>query len=610
VQLTGANSLGDAYRSSTAEGDTLRAVSAALRAAHWFEQQGDFRNAGVWHREVYYSVYLQRSSISDSPARQDSSHHRYPTRRGLALISAAKRGILSFKFYDAIKALAEAEKTLFPGCDDSLTLARFYGCRALCHDRLDESDTAITDYKQAVKLMIDSGHYSRAASYLNNIGFCLSENQEWEKGEQYILQGLELIRKQRVRHVEAALYDSLGYTYTMMRNFEKAEVFLDRARRLFESCRDPISWIGSYLRLYAFHRVAGNYDAARAIAHRSFELAADLKSQPLLDEVRLRLSYFDLPHVSKGSRLKLFHGILYSSSEVESTVSDIRATAPSGEPMLILGETGTGKELVAHAIHEESNCRKGPFVPFNCSLAIKGLAESQLFGHIRGAFTDARADQPGVIRAAEGGSLFLDEIGDLELGAQASLLRFLQTGEVQPVGAKLPVKMVVRVIAAANRDLEEDARSGRFRLDLYHRLNVVTLRLPPLRERLSDIVPLAIYFTEIWSERHRKPKPVLGSEERSRLRDYHWPGNIRELENYCKRRVLLGDQAINWLIERHSLSGRQDPNRDTNSIWRNLTKSEKIARIGVALERTSGNLTHAARLLGISRRTIQLLRKD
>jgi two-component system response regulator HydG len=340
------------------------------------------------------------------------------------------------------------------------------------------------------------------------------------------------------------------------------------------------------------------------VAERSFALAAELGSEPLLSEIKHRLSYFDLPEIAKGSRLKCFQGIMYSAGDVEQIVSSVKTAAPIEEPVLILGETGTGKELVAQAIHRESNRCKGPFVPFNCSTAIKGLAESQLFGHIKGAFTDARSDQEGVIRAAENGSLFLDEIGDLDPATQASLLRFLQSGEVQPVGAKRPVRVPVRVIAATNRDLEEEALSGRFRLDLFHRLSVVTLQLPPLRNRVGDILPLAIYFIEIYSEQYRKLRPLPTDEEKELLCRYDWPGNIRELENYAKRRALFGDQAINWLRERVRQSKNSE--KDMDSAWRNLTKAEKLERIHKALESSSGNITHAARLLGISRRTIQI----
>jgi DNA-binding NtrC family response regulator/Tfp pilus assembly protein PilF len=604
--LPGAHSLGEDYRNRAASGKTILALSAALRAAHWFEQQGDFRNAGVWHREVYYSVYLHNNPRTRLNPPASTGTIRSCGHRALFLIQEAKRALLGLSFYKAIKTLAEAEDFLASSNDD-LLWARFYACRALCQDRLRDVDAAAADYERAVELMIGAGDYARAANYLNCIGFSLAENQHWEKGEQYLLKGLEVLEKATLWHVQGALYDSLGYTYTMMSDFEKAEMFLTRATSLFESSPDPLSRLGSNLRLYAFHVATRNYSAARVVADRSLDLATGLGSQPLLSQITRRFSFFDSGPAR--SRLQRFHGILYLADAVQGIVSQVRIVAPTEEPVLLLGETGTGKELVARAVHLESNRSRGPFVPFNCSTAIKGLAESQLFGHVKGAFTDAKVNQDGTIRAAEGGTIFFDEIGDLDPSTQASLLRFLQTGEVQPVGARCPLRIPVRVIAATNRDLKQAVLNRLFRLDLFHRLNVITLTLPPLRDRTADILLLTRYFLEDYSQRYRCLTPVVGEQEKDLLLSYPWPGNVRELENYAKRRALFGEQAIAWLREQISEQKISALDEDSDPGWRRLPVSEKIDRINSALDRCGGNLTHAARLLGISRRTIQILRK-
>ncbi|HKV42016.1 MAG TPA: sigma 54-interacting transcriptional regulator, partial [Blastocatellia bacterium] len=495
----------------------------------------------------------------------------------------------------------------------------FHACRALCHTRLGEIDLAVSDYERAVDLMTGSGRYGQAANYLNNIGFCLAESQRFEKGEEYLLQGLEVIQKSPVKHVEGALFDSLGYIHSMMENFDKAESYLKRATGLFDSSPDLLSQVASNLRLYAFHRTTRDGVSARAVAERSFSLAAGLGSQALLTEIRNRLAQLDLPEAARGSRLRLFHGMLYSAGEIEQMVTNIKVAARTSEPVLILGETGTGKELVARAIHRESNQSKGPFVAFNCSTAVKGLAESQLFGHAKGAFTDAKSSQMGVIRSAKDGTLFLDEIGDLELSTQAALLRFLQSGEVQPVGAAQSTNVRVRIVAATNHDLEHEAQSGQFRLDLFHRLNVITLSPPPLKNRARDIAALAAYFVEIYSEQFKTPKPSFSDEESSLLGRYEWPGNVRELENYAKRRVLFPDQAMDWLRQRVNQSRPKGVEfgsdgagsaPGSNTRWRNLAKPEKIDRIDEALKNCSGNVSRAAKLLGISRRTIQMLVKN
>jgi len=226
---------------------------------------------------------------------------------------------------------------------------------------------------------------------------------------------------------------------------------------------------------------------------------------------------------------------------MEDLVTKIKSSRGSSAPVLITGETGTGKELIAHAVHAISSRHKREFIPFDCGAVNPGLIESELFGHRRGSFTGADRNYKGVIRAAEGGTLFLDEIGELPLEIQPKLLRFLQEGEVRPVGAPKPIKTNVRVIAATNRDLEADVRSGRFRDDLFERLNVLRFHIPPLRERREDILPLIVYFLDRHQRQEDKQGLRLSDEALALLLGYGWPHNVRELANVMYRLVVFAE---------------------------------------------------------------------
>ena len=297
-----------------------------------------------------------------------------------------------------------------------------------------------------------------------------------------------------------------------------------------------------------------------------------------------------------------FHGLVYASAEMRSVIARLKVIAATDEVVLVLGESGTGKEPVARAVHQESERREHPFVPFNCSALSRELIESRLFGYRKRAFTGAYSDHQGVIGAAAGGSVFLDEIGDLTLEAQGALLRFLNNREIQPVGANRPVIANVRVIAATNRDLKAEVEAGRFRKDLYYRLNVATLVVPPLRTRPEDLKELAHHFARVYSNQYGKAEPAFTREEMSRLVEYEWPGNVRELESCIKRLILFGKLDIQ--------KNRPHPS-ESAKLWRSLTALEKHGRVMEFLESNDWNVTLAASALGISRRTVQrVLRKE
>ena len=237
-----------------------------------------------------------------------------------------------------------------------------------------------------------------------------------------------------------------------------------------------------------------------------------------------------------------FDGLRGHSKEMTRVFEILARVAPTNATVLILGESGTGKELVARAVHAEGARSERPFVTVNCSAYSEGVLESELFGHEKGAFTGAQSASQGLFRAADGGTIFLDEIAETSPSVQVKLLRVLQRGEIRPVGANQPRIVDVRIIAATNRDLLELVQEGKFREDLYYRLEVVTLLLPPLRDRLTDLRILADYFLRVGNRRHeRDERPVLGFSKGAmdRLMAYSWPGNVRELENVIEGALAL-----------------------------------------------------------------------
>ena len=312
--------------------------------------------------------------------------------------------------------------------------------------------------------------------------------------------------------------------------------------------------------------------------------------------------------------------ILGDSAPLRAVLKQVSRLAPVDTTVLISGESGTGKELVARELHAQSRRAAMPFVAVNCGAIPAGLLESELFGHARGAFTDARTAKRGLFAEADGGTLFLDEVGELPLPAQVKLLRVLQEGELRPVGESRVEKVDVRVVAATLRDLGKLVEKGEFREDLYYRLNVVNVRLPPLRERREDVPVLARAFISRFNRELNREPPVQGlSPEAEALMDaWAWPGNVRELENAMERAVLLADGPLilpDNLPERLwaapppgptgevSAPARVPPAGSDLSLKRAIREMEE-SYIRAALRRTKGNRTRAAEVLDISHRAL------
>jgi two-component system response regulator AtoC len=291
--------------------------------------------------------------------------------------------------------------------------------------------------------------------------------------------------------------------------------------------------------------------------------------------------------------------------ELRATIARI---APHRTTVLISGESGTGKELVARAIHDSSPRAQARFVAINCAAIPPALLESELFGHKRGAFTDAVSDKRGLFVEADGGTLFLDEVGELPLALQSKLLRVLQESEVRPVGDVTAVKVDVRVIAATLRELGSDLRDGRFREDLYYRLSVLPLSIPPLRDRSGDIGTLVHHFALQFAGRYERPIS-FSDEAIAMLSDQSWPGNVRELENFLERMVVLSDEstiaaaAVKLQLDQDQ---RHHPSRASSEELsiKKATRSLEADLIRRALAATGGNRTSAARLLEISHRAL------
>lgn len=299
-----------------------------------------------------------------------------------------------------------------------------------------------------------------------------------------------------------------------------------------------------------------------------------------------------------------FDAILTRSATMQATLCAARLVSSTQVTVLITGESGTGKELVAQAIHYSSSHKTQPFITVNCAALPETLAESLLFGHRKGSFTGAEQAQIGLIAAAEGGTLFLDEIGELPLTLQAKLLRFLESGEILPLGEVRARKVAVRVIAATHRNLEQASREGKFRGDLFYRLNVMPIELLPLRERPEDVEVLSQHFLRHFAELHRLAKTSLARDALKTLQRYPWPGNVRELKNTCERlSILLAGQVVNSANLPAQFQANTPSKLSSFVLPAEGVNLEALERdlLQQALDKAKHNKTQAARLLGISR---------
>ncbi len=351
-------------------------------------------------------------------------------------------------------------------------------------------------------------------------------------------------------------------------------------------------------------------DAVQAIRHG----AHDYLTKPLdFDRLRLALERaVDRRQVVEQRQEAheqgaLLSAIIGNSPPMQELLEMIRYVAPTEATVLITGESGTGKELVAEALHRNSLRGEGPFVRVNCAALAESLLESELFGHEKGAFTGADRRREGRFVQADGGTLFLDEIGETTQAMQVKLLRVLQEQELQRVGGEETISVDVRIIAATNRNLEEEVRRGTFREDLYYRLNVVMLTVPPLRERNGDIELLVRHFAAIFAQKNRRRLEGITPECLDLLRRYPWPGNVRELENAIERGIILmrGEQLTEKSLPLTIQRLGEEPTAGATPVRPQLLSDIEKERIYQTLDETGGNKSEAARRLGITRKTLQ-----
>jgi transcriptional regulator with GAF, ATPase, and Fis domain len=338
----------------------------------------------------------------------------------------------------------------------------------------------------------------------------------------------------------------------------------------------------------------------------------DITDQVLMEQEKTRLEAQNAYLLDEIRTEQSFGDIVGGSSGLRKVMQQVQLVAPTDATVLITGESGTGKELIARAIHEKSARRERPLVKLNCSAVPEGLFESEFFGHVKGAFTGALKDKPGRFELADGGTLFLDEIGEVPLAMQAKLLRVLQEQELERVGDTRTRKINVRVIAASNRDLKKEVDEGRFRQDLFYRLSVFPVEVPPLRERRGDIAPLVAHFVRQSARRMNRPEPQLGKTAWEQLVAYHWPGNVRELQNTVERAIILWQEGpltfdLPAPLPQENTAQQSKPAVRATLLTRDELKRQEREAIVNALKQTSGKVSGpggAAKLLGMKPSTL------
>ena len=366
----------------------------------------------------------------------------------------------------------------------------------------------------------------------------------------------------------------------------------------------------------AYASVGSAVEALKSSAYDYLIKPLDIDELKILVAKALRFHQLEQENIYLKERLNDrfdFSNIIGRSPSMTKLFETVALVAPSAATVLIAGESGTGKELIANAIHQNSPRKDQPFIKVNCAALPETLLESELFGHEKGAFTGAIARKQGRFQLAHNSSILLDEVAEMAPTTQAKILRVLQEREFEPVGSTQTIKVDTRVIVATNKILEKEIQEGRFREDLYYRLNVVTVDVPPLRQRREDIPLLADFFLKQYAEKNRRPIEGFTPRATDLLMRHDWPGNVRELENIIERAVIMarGEMItpMEFPIDLQNLDEDLKASRIDLTPGRSLKEVEKVVILRT-LEEVEGNRTHAARILGISRRTLQLKLKE
>jgi DNA-binding NtrC family response regulator len=432
--------------------------------------------------------------------------------------------------------------------------------------------------------------------------------------EEHTREGLELALEDKF---EVFLASSAEEAFNAM-EAEKFEVILTDLRMSGESGMNVIDFAIRHaadaicIMMTAYGEVDVAVEAMKRGAFDFLSKPVNLEKLDLLimrglNERKLKKENHDLH--KRLDKTYSFDGILGKSQALEKVLEQVQLVGPSKATVLVTGETGTGKELIAQAIHQNSDRSRGPFVPVHCAALPSNLLESELFGHEKGAFTGAMEKRIGRFESANKGTLFLDEIGEIDASTQVKLLRFLESKSIERLGSAQTIDLDVRLVCATNRDLRELSKKGEFREDLFYRMNVVTVHLPPLRERGEDISLLLHHFLKHFACENEFDVPTLNREALEVLEKYPWPGNIRELRNFCENLVVLKrgleitPYDLDIRFSSNEASTQSVPVEGFVSSHLSVEENEKRLLRNALLE-SGGNRTKAAELMGISRRTL------
>jgi DNA-binding NtrC family response regulator/Tfp pilus assembly protein PilF len=568
----------------------------------------------------------------------------------IALTRVAEMERASSYYEDALKTLAQAAP-LLDQTDSNTAKGRYHITKALAYKNLsvlekrtDYADKALIEYSAASYYYQQAKHLRYYARVENNIGNLLLTLNRFDEAHEHFNRARDLFKAYNDKTNIALVDESRAKTFLAQGRLLDAEKTVCKSISIYEHL-EQYALLAEALATYAitlsrlnrkqdaqynFERAieaaerVGDYESAgNAAIHMIEELSDYLNVQALYSIYQRADSILvNSPNRSTKERLhqslkriaaeffspkksSFTYNFVYASKETEKLLNQAKSFSKSSRPVLIVGETGTGKEILAHKIHEWSN-RNGRLVTVNCAAINDTLAESQLFGHIKGSFTDATCDHIGYVQEAEGGTLFLDEIGEMSLTAQAKLLRFIETGEYRPVGSTTNRYANVRVVAATNRNLFEAVKKGTFREDLLFRINVINLEIPPLRERREDIPALALHFIKEAEGQYEK-RVEFTPESLESMKNLPLSANARELKNIIERVFLLAPldrlhritaEAVEIVALRNSM------NSNLVNEWEGFNLSDQVHKyeaewISRALKASKGSVTQAARLLGI-----------
>ena len=548
------------------------------------------------------------------------------------------------KYYERSLSLGERISDIF-------TQAKVYNNLGTCFKKRGHLNKAVEYYQKSLKLKEQIGDVEGLAPLYSNLGMLYSRQKDFARAVEFCQRSIELSRQVGNPSRIAQSYVNLGAVYAWQKQFKQAIDAYQKSLQLAEQIGDVRVVALIYINLAEAYCGDENLNAAYEYYNRTLEIlkAVEIPELQAQSHHVLGLIYFQqgrweeateemnrasemfekIRHqhgveisqeeigraflIQMNQKLAIQQGLNYSSARLVGRskkfveIGSILAKVAKGDTsILICGETGTGKSLLARFIHQSSNRKNGPWVEIDCSTLSDNLLESELFGHERGAFTGAFSSKPGKFELADRGTIFLDEIGNMSHTLQTKLLRVIQEREFERVGGIETLKTDVRIITAINKDLEKLVREGQFREDLYYRINVVSITIPPLREREEDIPLLAAHFVEKYSQKDgKKLIPAISDEALELLKKYSWPGNIRELENVIQLAVLMTNSDV--ILPEHLpeiFRPKEEVEPPDISVGMTLEEME-IKLILKTLQHTNYNVTKSAKTLGISRRTLQ-----